>query len=434
MTWKELIKKVREAGKNICGHVEKTNLNPWMDTHNEKIKSFQMRISQVTRAIETAEGLVERTEKILARKNIRKECKKEKKRWEHDWWLNFVEEVKEAEQRGDTRKMYKTLKKLGCKDLRIFEEEHFSPDEFREHFMKVSENRFEREISEIMETAASTTKRTDEEAANAAKHLEREITFAEFQWELGKMKDGAPGCDSVRVSAVKNLNDDAKRQLFQGMLHHLDTPIAQWPEETTEGWMIPLHKKGTKMDRGNYRGVCLLPLISRIVARIFASRIREWAEELKVLGENQNGFRTGRSTCDATQIILRIDEETRRVLGNSNDETEDRPGAVLLDITKAYPRVNRPLLWSMLENLGMTKKVTEVLKGLHERTRATGLRDRGPERRVAAGAWSKRRVRNVPHPVQHLPRRVNEKSSGGEGKTGQRREQTLRNRLGMETG
>ena len=258
---------------------------------------------------------------------------------------------------------------MGCKDLRIFEEEHFSPDEFREHFMKVSENRFEREISKIMETAASTTKRTDEEAANAAKHLEREITFAEFQRELGKMKDGFPGCDSVRVSAVKNLNDDAKRQLFQGMLHHLDTPIAQWPEETTEGWMIPLHKKGTKMDRGKYRGVCLLPLISRIVARIFASRIREWAEELRVLGENQNGFRTGRSTCDATQIILRIDEETRRVIGNSNDETEDRPGAVLLDITKAYPRVNRPLLWSILENLGMTKKVTEVLKGLHERTR-----------------------------------------------------------------
>ena len=167
MTWKKLIKKVREAGKNICGHVEKTNLNPWMDTHNEKIKSVQMRIIQVTIAIETAEGLVERTKKILARKNIRKEYKKEKERWEHDWWLNFVEEVKEAEQRRGTRKMYKTLKKLGCKDLRIFEEEHFSPDEFREHFMKVSENRFEREISEIMETAASTTKRTDEEAANA---------------------------------------------------------------------------------------------------------------------------------------------------------------------------------------------------------------------------------------------------------------------------
>ena len=153
------------------------------------------------------------------------------------------------------------------------------------------------------------------------------------------------------------------------MLHHLDTPIAQWPEETTEGWMIPLHKKGKNMDRGNYRGVGLLPLISRIVARIFASQIREWAEELKVLGENQNGFRTGKSTCDATQITLRIDEETRRVLGNSNDETEDRTGAVLLDITKPYPRVNRPLLWSILENLGMTKKVTEVLKGLHERTR-----------------------------------------------------------------
>ena len=49
-------------------------------------------------------------EKNIGEKNIRKEYKKEKKRWEHDWWLNFVEEVKEAEQRGDARKMYKTLK------------------------------------------------------------------------------------------------------------------------------------------------------------------------------------------------------------------------------------------------------------------------------------------------------------------------------------
>ena len=82
----------------------------------------------------------------------------------------------------------------------------------------------------------------------------------------------------------------------------------------------------------------------------------------------KNGFREGRSTCDATQIILRIDEETRRVFGKA-ETTGNRPGAVLLDITKAYPRVNRPLLWMVLENLGMTEGVIEVLKNLHEGTK-----------------------------------------------------------------
>ena len=111
-----------------------------------------------------------------------------------------------------------------------------------------------------------------------------------------------------------------------------------------------------------------MPVVRRVVARIFTTRIRLRAETLDILGENQNGFRTGRSTCDATQIVLRIDEKTRGVLGYCEEAKQNRPGAVLLDITKAYPRVNRPLLWSVLANLGMTSEVQEVLKGLHEHT------------------------------------------------------------------
>ena len=64
----------------------------------------------------------------------------------------------------------------------------------------------------------------------------------------------------------------------------------------------------------------------------------------------------------------------------------DQPWAVLLDITKAFPRVNRPLLWKILENLGMTKKVLDLMKRLHEETkyrikRREGLSEaRQPER------------------------------------------------------
>ena len=133
--------------------------------------------------------------------------------------------------------------------------------------------------------------------------------------------------------------------------------------------MIPLHKKGARDKLDNYRGVCLLPLISQIIARIFASRIRRWTEKIGALGENQNGFREGRSICDATQTILRVDEEVRGVKGPCKEMRMDRPGAVLLDTTKAYPRVNRPLLWKVLENLGMTKKVLDLMKGLHGETK-----------------------------------------------------------------
>ena len=117
--------------------------------------------------------------------------------------------------------------------------------------------------------------------------------------------------------------------------------------------------------------------MSRFVARIFASRIRNWAEELDIVDENQNGFRQNISSCDATQMILRIDEEVRRVWGKCDDRSGNKPGAILLDITKAYPRVNRPLLWPILENLGMREGTIWILKGLHEYTK---YRVKGKER------------------------------------------------------
>ena len=121
-----------------------------------------------------------------------------------------------------------------------------------------------------------------------------------------------------------------------------------------------------KDDLNNYRLVCLLPLASRLIARILATRLREWSEAIGVLGETQSGFRRGRSTADATQIIIRTDEEVRRVYGRNHEE--DGPGATLLDITKAYPRVSKPLLWELLVKLGVPAKAMKILKALHENT------------------------------------------------------------------
>ena len=62
------------------------------------------------------------------------------------------------------------------------------------------------------------------------------------------------------------------------------------------GVTIPLFKKEDKIGRNTYRGVCLLPILSRVL----------WAEEMNLLDENQAGFRKGRSTADATRILKRI--------------------------------------------------------------------------------------------------------------------------------
>ena len=44
------------------------------------------------------------------------------------------------------------------------------------------------------------------------------------------------------------------------------------------------------------------------------------------------------------------------------------PVATLLDSKKAYPRVNRPILWNMLRKYGMKEECIRILRGLHEET------------------------------------------------------------------
>ena len=347
--------------------------------------------------------------------------------------ISYVDEAKEAETHGDTRALYKTLRSLGVKDQGVIEEKFFSPEEYRGHFMKVSAERYERAIHELLTTAASTTKRTDDKATEAAKQLEANISYVEFKREISHMRDSAPGIDGVTVNAMKSLAENNKQELYHCMLRLLDSPPRTWPDETKEEWVVLLHKKGSRNDLNNYRGVCLLPLVSPVIARIFATRIRVWAETLDILGENQNGFRTGRSTCDAIQIVLRIDEETRRVLGYCEEAKQNRPGAVLLDITKAYPRFNRPLLWSVLANLDMTSKVLELLKGLNEHT---CYRIKGKE--GLSSEWIPERpeggVHNLTNPVYYIPTGVDENSTIQKKRKSEGTATGVRTDLDMDTG
>ena len=238
----------------------------------------------------------------------------------------------------------------------------FQPKELKQHFSKVSEkNRFEKSIGNILQRAENTPLRSDEKALTAARVLSDGITRKVFDDELAKMQHGAPRTENVKISAIKIASPQVEERIFRYLIHLLGLPAGEWRRETKEGWVIPQQKKGAKNALNNYRGVCLLSLASSIIARIFASRLSRWAADVGILDKNQNGFRSGRSTADATQLIIRTDEESRRVLGLSRNKNERSPGSVLPDSTKAYPRVNKPLLWKMLERLGIPERVMTVL-------------------------------------------------------------------------
>ena len=65
-------------------------------------------------------------------------------------------------------------------------------------------------------------------------------------------------------------------------------------QQSPEKWNIvkitPLYKnKGSRNDPNNYRGVRLLAMESRILARIAADRLRIWSKKMDLLDNNQAG-------------------------------------------------------------------------------------------------------------------------------------------------
>jgi hypothetical protein len=52
------------------------------------------------------------------------------------------------------------------------------------------------------------------------------------------------------------------------------------PEGWKESIIVPIHKKGDKIDCSNYRGRLLLPTTYKILSNILLSRVTPYAEEI----------------------------------------------------------------------------------------------------------------------------------------------------------
>ena len=138
------------------------------------------------------------------------------------------------------------------------------------------------------------------------------------------------------------------------------------PQELKDIKVLPIFKKGSRDLCDNFRGISLMEHKMKWIERLILNRLQPFAEGAQmsaVLPDSQWGFRKDRSAVDAIMI--------NRLITNSALSRNCHIYKCFVDLSKAYDRVDRPLLWELLRKIGVPTKLVQLIENIHVGSRAT---------------------------------------------------------------
>ena len=137
----------------------------------------------------------------------------------------------------------------------------------------------------------------------------------------------APGSDAIPAEIYKAGGSPVAEKLIE--LFHIMWRKEAIPQEFKDTTIIHLFKqKWNPQVCDNHRGISLLSIVGKILARVLLSRLNEHLEQSGLLLESQCGFRKDRGTTD---MIF-----TARQLNEKCQEHNVDLNMTFVDLTKAF--------------------------------------------------------------------------------------------------
>ena len=178
----------------------------------------------------------------------------------------------------------------------------------------------------------------------------------------------APGPDAIPAELYKMGGETIRSQLTS--LFQTTWNQVHLPQELKDATIVHIYKrKGNRQSCDNHRGISLLSIAGKILARVLLNRLLDHLEQGH-LPESQCGFRAGRGTSDmifaARQLQEKCMEQHRYVY------------TTFVDLTKAFNTVSREGLWKIMEKFGCPSTFIAIVRQFYDGMMARVLDDAEP--------------------------------------------------------
>ena len=183
------------------------------------------------------------------------------------------------------------------------------------------------------------------------------IEYIEIKKAVSKLKKDKSGGPYLFLNELFIHGSDTLLPYLKALFNKIiDT--GYFPDMWSDGYIVPLHKKGKTDDVKNFRGITLLSTLGKLFTRIINNRLNDWAENYNVYIEAQAGFRKEMSTIDNIFILNAI---ITHKLGKG-----EQLFCAFVDFTKAFDYVVRDIMWYKLIKIGVRGKLLTVIQSMYE--------------------------------------------------------------------
>ena len=164
---------------------------------------------------------------------------------------------------------------------------------------------------------------------------------------VGRYTNKASGLDNIYPYILKHCAEEISPVLQIIYSQSLDS--GSLPTDWLAANVCPIHKKGSRTERSNYRPISLTSVCSKVMEHIIYHTIIEYLNSNNILINNQHSFRSQHSFV--TQLIDLVEG-----LSFAMDH-QRQVDVILLDFSKAFDNVPHQRLLKKLKHYGISNNI-----------------------------------------------------------------------------